>query len=339
MNVYLGIDLGGTRFRLAVREAGRDLPLLDAESFPAEPSWTGEDLHVQMARALESIVRRTTMAGPAFGGEMRALRSFAEWNVLGVGVGLTGDIDCRDGVCYSMKRFPGLEGFPLRSFLAEKWGRPVHILNDGLTAALAERRAGAGKDARDFVMVTLGTGIGGGIVVGGRVLAGERGRVGKVGHQIVDIDGPVHCHCGLPGCWQTFGGKEGVIARVEAVDRECPEAGLARRATVNGSIDLQRVIELASEGDPAAGRVMRETGRYVGVGLANLVKILAPERLLVGGGLAEGNRVLFEAVERTVREYAIKPYQDIPVVPAELGKDAGMIGATFLAEGWPQGDT
>lgn len=336
MNVYLGVDLGGTHFRLGVREAGRDLPLLHVESFPAQSSWTGEDLHRQIGRALEAIVRRGAASG--FRRATQELRSLGEWNVLGIGVGLTGDIDCRDGVCYSMKRFPGLEGFPLRSFLAEKWGRPVHILNDGLAAALAELRAGAGRDARDFVMVTLGTGIGGGIVLGGRVLAGERGRVGKVGHQVVDIDGPVHCHCGLPGCWQTFGGKEGVIARVEAVDRECPEAGLVQRATVRGSIDLQRVIQLANQGDPAAERVMRETGRYVGVGLANLVKILAPERLLIGGGLAEGNRVLFEEVSRTVREYAIKPYQDVPVVAAALGKEAGVVGATFLAEGWPQGD-
>src|SRR5205823_6008302 len=103
---------------------------------------------------------------------------YAHTPILAAGFALTGDIDCRDGICYSMTRFPRLEGFPLRSFLEERWGVPVRILNDGLTAALAELRAGAGREVEDFVMITLGTGIGGGVVVGGRLLAGTRGRIG-----------------------------------------------------------------------------------------------------------------------------------------------------------------
>ena len=128
------------------------------------------------------------------------------------------------------------------------------------------------------------------------------------------------------------------MARVLAVDHSRPESRLAERATRDGQVDLQRVIDLAREGDPTAVQVMEETGRYVGVGLANLVKIFAPERVLIGGGLAEGNRILIQAAERTVREYAIKPYHRVPVLPAALGKDAGVIGATFLAEGFQHGN-
>lgn len=317
LRVYAGLDLGGTNFRLGLREAGKTQPaLLDSVTVPANGEWTVEDLAAQYLAMLQ---------------QLRERQSPRSVEVVGLGFALTGDIDFRGGACYSMKRFPALEAVPVASILSERLGIPVRLLNDGLTAALAELRAGAGQGVSDFVMVTLGTGIGGGVVMDGRLLTGSRGRVGKVGHQIIDADGPVYCHCGLPGCWQTFAGKDGVAARTRAFAADDPTSGLAALIR-DDHVDLQHLIVLADAGDAGAAAVLRETGRYVGIGLSSVIKIFAPDRVLLGGGIAEGNRILRETAEETVRAYAIKPYQAVPVLPAALGKDAGVLGATFLAD-------
>lgn len=314
MRVYGGADLGGTHFRVGVRAPGETL-LLGSETILSDSGWDGGEVGRIVGELLERLRGR-----------------LGELELAGFGFGSTGDIDYRTGTCHSMRRFPGLEGAALGTLLQQRLGCPVYLLNDGLCATLAELRAGAGQGVASFVMITLGTGIGGGIVMNGRLLAGPEGRVGKVGHQILDLDGPVHCHCGLPGCWQTLAGKEGVLARARRAAERSPRSGLAaemRRADPG----LDRIAALAASGDAAAAEVIRETGVFVGIGLANLVKILAPERVVIGGGVAEDNPVLLEAVRATVQAYAIKPYQGVPVIPARLGKDAGLLGATLLAEG------
>jgi glucokinase len=315
VTVFLGLDRGATTFRLGARSGEPGAPaLLARASIPADGRWTAEDIARETAAMLEDVRR------PA-------------WQVRAIGFGMTGDIDFRDGACYSMKRFPGLEGVRLAEFMSERFGVPVRLLNDGLAAALGELRAGAGRGLRDFVMVTLGTGIGGGVVLDGRLLTGERGRVGKAGHQIIDVSvrEPVRCHCGLPGCWQSLVGKEGMVARAREKAAEAPGSALHALAASGGEIDLKTLAELAA-GDAPCRETLEETGRYVGIGLANLVKVFAPQALIIGGGIAEGNRVLLDAAQRTVREYAIKPYQDVPLLPAQLGQDAGLIGASFWAE-------
>jgi glucokinase len=312
--LYLGADLGGTHFRVGIRGQGEAI-LLDYETIPSDPTWS-PDRVVRACRDLLSHIEERHGALP----------------LAAAGFGSTGDINYRTGHCYSMKRFPGLEAAPLVALLEQELECPVYLLNDGLCAALAELRVGAGRGLQSFVMITLGTGIGGGIVMDGRLLAGAEGRVGKVGHQILDMDGPVHCHCGLPGCWQTLAGKEGILARARALAAERPESALAARLRDDPAADLAAISKLAASEDPPAVQLIRETGRYVGIGLANLVKILAPEQILIGGGIAEANPLLLAAIQETVDRYAIKPYQRVPVVGAALGHHAGLIGATLLAE-------
>jgi glucokinase len=312
--LYLGADLGGTHFRVGIRREG-EAALLAHEAIPSDPTWSLEGV----VRACCDLLRRI---------EERQ----GEVSLAAAGFGSTGDINYHTGHCYSMKRFPGLEAAPLAAGLEQELERPVYLLNDGLCAALAELRVGAGRGMQSFVMITLGTGIGGGIVMDGRLMAGPEGRVGKVGHQILDLDGPVHCHCGLPGCWQTLAGKEGILARARVMAEERPESGLAALLRRDPAADLAAVSQLAASGDPPAVDLIRETGRYVGIGLANLVKILAPERILIGGGVAEANPLLLDAIRETIDRYAIKPYQRVPVAAAGLGHHAGLIGATLLAE-------
>lgn len=313
--LYVGADLGGTHFRAAVRAAGAET-LLDQEARPADAGWDVPAL----VETLEEMLER-----------MRRRHPGADWRLAGVGMGLTGDIDPESGTCHSMTRFPRLEGAALAAALAERFGRPAQILNDGLTATLAEHRLGAGRGARSILMVTLGTGVGGGIVLDGRLFLGPHGRGGKVGHQILDLEGPVHCHCGLPGCWQSLVGIAGVTARAREAAARRPGSALAA-AVASPAFILRDLSRLAAEGDPASREVMQSTGRLVGIGLANLVKVLAPERVIVGGGIAEGSDLLIAAARSALHEYAVLPYQRIPLLPAALGHGAGVVGATLLPE-------
>jgi len=302
MRVYGGADLGGTHFRVGLRAPGGE-SLLARASVPAEGDWSPEAL-VEAAAAL--------LGGLGVGGEH---------DLAGLGFASTGDIDPEAGSCHSMRRFPGLEGAPLGPLLSARLAAPVRLLNDGLCAALAEARLGAGRGVGDFVVVTAGTGIGGGVVLGGRLLPGARGRVGRVGHMVVDASGPAlpTCHCGLAGCWQALAARGGLLhhaVRLGAGEGETPESLAAR----------------AAAGDPVARAAWAEAGRWLGVGLANLAKLFAPEVVLVGGGLAAGCPAYLEAARAEVERLAVKAYQRVPVRPAALGAAAGLLGATLLAE-------
>jgi glucokinase len=311
--IIAGADLGGTHLRVGLRRAG-ETRLLARRSLSADPTWTPAQVVEAVAAMLEAL--------QPTGEPLAAL-----------GFGATGDIDPEGGACWSMRRFPGLEGAPLAALLTARLGVPVQLLNDGLCAALGELRAGAGQGARDFVMVTLGTGIGGGVVLDGRLVTAARGRVGKAGHMIVDWDGPVQptCHCGLPGCWQALAARAGLLHRARELAAAHPESLLAA-GSAGVDPTPEHIAEWAAAGDPAALAVWRETGRLVGVGLANLVKLFAPERVLIGGGLAAGHPELLRAARAEIERHAIKPYQRPDVLLAALGPDAGLLGATWAPE-------
>ncbi len=314
MGVYIGADLGGTHFRLAFRLAEAPNIRSEVVTLPSDERWDS-------ATILTLIRDYAAGLSPDLG------------PVLGVGLGMTGDVDPATGVTEVAPRFPRLSSTPLGERLRRGLDLPTFVMNDGLAAALGELTLGAGRGVRSFLLLTLGTGIGCGLVANNRVLAGPHGRWGRAGHQILEIDGPVYCHCGLPGCWQSLAGKRAVEHRALDVARSHPESPLARLLAQGGGVDLAAVSELASHGDGASADVLTETGRLVGIGAANLIKCFAPELVLIGGGIAERGGPLLQSLERTVARYAVKPYQRVPVRPAGLGKDAGVFGATVLAEG------
>jgi glucokinase len=333
---YLGIDLGGTHFRAGLRLAGAER-LAAQESGPAYRT-------VEEGATPPSAVK--TPSGPVWAGQNRTSSEESLWDargfaaavsgalerlagqlpapaaLAGIGVGMTGDVNPFTGTCHAMTRFPALEGVALAEHLSAACGAPAFLLNDGLCAALAEWKAGAGRGAANLVMVTLGTGIGSGVVLDGRLFLGAAGHGARVGHQIIQADGPVHCHCELPGCWQSLCAREGVEARV-------------RKHCGDEPIDLADIIARSNEGEAGPRVAMLETGHYLGIGLANLIKAFAPERVLIGGGIAEGNAALLDAAREAVDDYAVIHWQRVPVLPAALGKDAGLLGATLLAEGLP----
>lgn len=254
--------------------------------------------------------------------------------VAAIGVGMAGLIDVRSGILLST---PNLvwRHLPLGEGLAASFGLPVTVNNDATAAAWAESRLGASRGRDGSLFVGVGTGIGGGIVSGGRLVRGAHGLAGEIGHTIVDPEGPL-CGCGNVGCWeQVASGLAIARAGREAVVDE-PGSSIARLA---GGDPLRATGELVTEaaqgGDEVAVAILAAVARRLGEGVASLVNVLDPEIVVIGGGVGEAGDVLFrplrEAFLASVEGADVRP--EVPIVPAELGNDAGAIGAALLALG------
>lgn len=254
--------------------------------------------------------------------------------VSAVGVGAAGLVDVRTGVLLSSPNLAWRD-VPLLERLASTFGLPVTVDNDATAAAWAEARLGASRGARDSLFVGVGTGIGGGIVMDGRLLRGAHGFAGEIGHFIVDPTGPV-CGCGNRGCWEQVASGLAISRSAALAVTDHPASLVARLA----SGDPQRasgelVTRAAREGDEIAITILFEIGRRLGEGLAGLVNILDPEVVVVGGGAAESGDLLLDPAREACRAAVEGRDQRpaVPILPAELGNDAGAIGAALLALG------
>jgi len=302
----VGVDLGGTKCLAVAMEGG---VVVDERRVPTP---TGE---AELLDALAGVV--TDVRG--------------DRKVLGVGVGVPGLVD-RAGVLRFAPNLPGVVDFDIKAELEVRLELPVRVDNDATCAAWGERQVGAAQGWHDVILVTLGTGIGGGIVAGGALLRGANGFAGEIGHMVVDPDGPP-CPCGQRGCWERFasGGGLGRLAQQAAAE------GRARRvlALAGGDPALVRgehVTEAAAEGDAEARAVLADLGWWIGLGLANLANAFDPQAFVLGGGLIEAGDVLLDPVRTAFAALLTGgPYRPpIDIVPATLGEHAGAIGAACL---------
>jgi glucokinase len=253
-------------------------------------------------------------------------------DAVAVGVGVPGLVDA-DGTLRYAPNLPGVDELPLAPPLAERLGRPVVVDNDANCAGWAEREVGAGHGRDHMVLVTLGTGIGGGIVLGGRLFRGHHGFAGEIGHMVVDPNGP-RCPCGQRGCWERFASGSG-LGRLA---QEVAVSGRAERvvALAGGDPELvkgEHVTAAAAEGDEEAAAIMAEFGWWVALGLANLANAFDPELFVLGGGLVEAGDVLLRPVRSAFHDLLEGADHRPPVgiEPAVLGEHAGAIGAALLA--------
>jgi glucokinase len=248
-----------------------------------------------------------------------------------VGLGIAGLVD-RAGVLRMGPNLPGIVDAPIAEMLAAALDVPVDVENDATAATWAEHRVGAGIGVDELMVVTLGTGIGGGIVTGGKLALGVHGFAGEIGHMVVDRDGRP-CPCGKRGCWERYASGSG-LGRLA---RDAAEAGRLQRVVAEvGDADLVRgehVTRAAKSGDPEAAAVYREFASWVGLGLANLTNLLDPELFVIAGGLVAAGETLLGPVERAYEDALYAPDRRPParVVPALLGEEAGAIGAGLLA--------
>ncbi|HEX3539788.1 MAG TPA: ROK family protein [Acidimicrobiales bacterium] len=302
----IGVDIGGTKI-LAVR-LGPDNTVVAEQRTPTPPE--GD----QVLAAVASVARKL---GP----------------VEAIGVGAPGLVD-REGVLRFAPNLPHVVGLPVRPAL-EAWfpAAAVAVDNDATCAGWAERVLGAGQGSDDVLMVTLGTGIGGGLISGGRLLRGSNGFSGEIGHIVVDAHGPP-CPCGKRGCWERFASGSG-LARLA---REAAEAGAAPRLVeLAGGDPLavrgEHVTRAAVEGDAGAEAVVATFAWWVAVGLASLANVFDPECIILGGGLTVAGGLFLPPVQAAFAELveAAEHRPAIRIVLAQLGEQAGAVGAAMLA--------
>jgi glucokinase len=305
----IGVDLGGTKMALGVTDEERNVLWESKERSTGQT----EDQLVEM------LVREIT--------EARKERP----EVAAAGLGIPATIDRRRGVAIASVNLP-IADSPIREVVAERTGLPVFIDNDANVAALAENLYGAAEGTRFAVMVTVGTGIGGGLIIDGELYRGSIGAAAELGHTVVELDGP-RCqgYCPGRGCVEALAsgtalGREGGKAAEQA-----PDSALGRLAAEGTKIDGRAVTEAALAGDQTAVAVVALIGRRLGAALTSFANIFNPEVIVVGGGVIAAGELLLGPAREEVRARALAPMNATPVRAAELGPDAGMIGAAAMA--------
>jgi glucokinase len=243
----------------------------------------------------------------------------ADTEISGIGIGSTGPIDPISGVIGNVNFMPTWEGSNPVADLTRIFGVSVAMENDGDAAALAEAAWGAGKNRKRLIYVTIGTGIGGGIILDGHLYRGVDGAHPEIGHHVVDPSGP-ECLCGFHGCWESLAAGPAMVSWLESnMPEEHPhEADRTAR----------KICELAQAGDALAVKAVQREGHYLGLGLANLVTMFAPDAIVLGGGVMNSAVLFLEEIRRTIcRCCRFVPYEKTELMLASLGRDANLIGA------------
>ena len=311
----LAIDLGGTKIIAAIisnqgRVITREYYLTLAEEGP----------QLVIKRTLSAIDR------------LLSSRGIDSSQLNSISIAAAGAIDFGKGLVTLSPNLPGWYDIPLRDLIKEKYRVNTFLINDASAAALGEHRFGAGKGVNNLILLTLGTGIGGGIIINGKLYSGPCGSAGEIGHMTIDVNGP-RCSCGNIGCLEML--ASGTAVAREAIKRIRQGERSSLTEIVEGkieSITAEKVEVAAQGGDSLALEVILKAANYLGVGMVNLVNIFNPEMIIVGGGMAKMGDLLLDPARQVVRERAFQlPAQAVRIVPAQLGDDAGVLGAAVFA--------
>lgn len=304
----IGIDIGGTSIKGAVVLRNGDV-LFPAQA-PTNAIGGREAILAGVVNVIEQVLAqaRNEKLEPA-----------------GLGIATAGAVDHRDGSMFAAtENLPGWAGFPLRAFAEDRFHLPCFVVNDAHAAALSEQHFGFGRGLTDFVAITLGTGIGGGIVSAGKLLVGEHGFAGTIGHSVIRVDG-LPCNCGRAGCLESYVSTAGLIREYRQLGGVAPP-GMADEAAMAWQIN-----QLACSGDKTAQQAYKVLSRYLSEAIANLFNILDPQAILLSGGLIEGYAQFIRDVEQQVQQYLHFGGKRLPQVrAASAGKYAGVQGAAAL---------
>jgi glucokinase len=316
-----GVDIGGTNQSVAV--ASSDGQVLALRRRRLRPGGAAQDVIANVLALLdESLVEARSQIGAQ-----------NDVRLCGIGVGFGGPVDVQRGTVIRSHHVPGWDSYPLRDDLAQRVGAPVVVDNDANAAALGEARFGAGQGHASVLYVNVGTGIGGGVVLNGRLYHGANGMAGEIGHVTVTPDGPP-CDCGKRGCLEAVASGRSLGRRArEAAQREPESARLLVEAAGDDAAKIEgpHVFTAAAAGDLLATRLIEETAGYLGLALGNVANVLDPSIVVIGGGLSETGEALFTPLRAAVRRHLLPELPAPPVVPAALGYEAGVIGAVSLA--------
>jgi glucokinase len=292
------IDIGGTK--IAVGMVDEEGHILASLSCPTNPETGLEDALQRMA---DMMWKTAVMAGGTFSG---------------IGIGCTGPVYPQLGTIGKVEFMPGWEGANLVELLSTRMGVSVAIENDADAAALGEWTWGSGKGIPNFILVTIGTGIGAGLVLNGELYRGTGSAHPEIGHHIVDPSGP-ECFCGAHGCWESLASGP---AMEKWAQKQYPQTE---------PLSARQLCSLAKQGDAHALAAVHHTARYIAIGLANLVTLFVPDCIALGGGLMQAFSLFKSQIQLTIAESCgLVPYEKVQVIPTALGAESGLVGAACV---------
>lgn len=300
-----GVDVGGTTVKIGLFSG--DGKLEEKYEIATDKSDQGAHIIEHIAAKLDEII---------------AEKSYGILDCMGVGIGLPGPVD-RGMILGCVNLGWGIFSI-VEEFSKAFHNVPVYAGNDANTAALGEYVAGAGKGIKNMMMVTLGTGVGGGIIIDGRILEGANGGAGEIGHIPVNPQEQDTCGCGKKGCLEQYASATGIVRIAEKLRKENGNTALPVGCTA------KQVFDYAKEGDELAMQAVEELGRYLGLALASCACVLNPEGIVIGGGVSRAGKILLDVTEKNFQTYVFKPCRNVKFCLAELGNDAGIYGAAAM---------
>lgn len=313
----LAIDLGGTKIITAL--ISRQGEMLAREYTPSLAGKGQEAVIKQLSTAIDGLLKEQKLS-------LTQLHS--------ISIAAAGAIDSEKGLVTQSPNLPGWRDVPLANIIKEKYRVQTFLINDANAAALGEHRFGAGKGVNNLVLMTIGTGIGGGIIIDGKLYAGASGGAGEIGHMTIDVNGP-RCNCGNIGCLEMLASGTAIARDAVRLIREGGRSSLVEMVKNKlENITAEKVFQAAKAGDSLASMVIARAADYLGTGLVNLVNIFNPDVIIIGGGVANMGNILLEPARKVVNERAFRlSAQTVRIIPAELGEDAGVFGAAVFAFG------
>jgi glucokinase len=305
----IGVDLGGTKMLVGVVDADRSVTYRS----------TAPSVGLTQVELIATLERELVAARDARG------------EVAAIGLGIPCTIDQERGLAVMAVNLE-LAHVPIRDLMRERLGLPVALDNDANAAMLAEHRFGAARGADNAVMLTIGTGIGGGLVIGGDVYRGSTGAGAELGHVVIEEDGPpCQGNCPNRGCVEALASGTAIAREGLAAAEAAPDSALGRAVARRATLDGREVTDAALEGDPAAVGVLEKIGRRLGVALSSLANVFAPDVMVIGGGAIRAGDLLLDPARHELARRALEPMNRTPVAAAQLGPEAGMIGAATMA--------
>ncbi len=308
----VGVDVGGTSIKMAfIKENGH---ILDKWSVPTNNADNGKYIIKDIVQALEKSLKR---------------HGLTKGDLAGIGVGVPGPVNYRKGTIGKSVNIGWPDHYPVQANLQRECGLPVFIDNDANCAALGEMWKGSGNGARDLIFVTLGTGVGGGVIVGGKLVRGVNGAAGEIGHITSVPKGGYPCNCGKNGCLETIASARGIVRLASEKRKIYAETG--KKTLLPERFSAKDVLDSARSGDPLCLAVVDEVSFYLGLALANMGNVLNPEKIILGGGVSAAGEILLEHVKTYFERFAFLTVNNsTELTLASLGNDAGVIGAAFL---------
>lgn len=327
-NYVIGVDIGGTKTAIGLIDIEKTFPGgrrgVLCELVEPTPKFNGPG-PAAAAKFISDFIKKLIV-------KINQLGEIAIEQVKGIGIGVAGTIDFDNGIIVFSPNLP-FRNFPLKEAIAETYDLPILIDNDANAAAWGEKVFGAGRGSSEVICVTLGTGVGGGLILGGEMYRGVFGSAAEVGHMIIDRNGPM-CACGNYGCLEALAAGPAISKMARAALADKPDSPILKFALGElEKVNAEHLALAAAAGDVLAIQILTEIGEIVGTALTNLTNIFNPEVIVVGGGVADTGELILRVAEGVVKKRAIKPNSEmVKILKAHLGNRAGFMGAGALIE-------